>query len=524
MAVVPSVRAQPAIDPDRSLVVINARVHAAHPAGTGATALAVESGRLTLLGSDAAVRALRPAGARVVDAAGRWLIPGLRDLDVDLLAGGLARSGVLHWDGLDSLPAALARLRDHSAGLPTAAWVVIEAVDQSVQPWLSGLEAAMLDAEVPRRPVLVRIGPERVLLAPAAARRLGFEPARVSVLQGAAARAAYARARAAADDRVQRDAAVERHARAYARCGVTGVVDTGGATYPDDYGSLARLNATARLPVRVACVLAARDVRHEAADIARWTSTPFVGQGDRWLRLLGARLRATEATEIEGAMHALARARWAWRVEAPEPEAAAGWVARVDRVRERVSIDRLRWVVDLAQVPSAATLDGLRRLGAGACLSPARSPAPRAGALLAALGEQGIPVGVGSGGTRAGRVDPWRFVDWLADGLAGIGPAGTRAARERALAIAVAGNGWFLETDGVAGALAPGRPADFALYDQDPFESPGEALQSRLTVVDGRISWADGPYAGLAPAGASTDREPPAVPAPRGRERVERPG
>lgn len=82
--------------------------------------------------------------------------------------------------------------------------------------------------------------------------------------------------------------------------------------------------------------------------------------------------------------------------------------------------------------------------------------------------------------------------------------------------------GWPLETPGrstprgVAGALAPGRPADFAILDHDPFVASPARQASRLTVAGGRVTWADGPFAEFAPAslarlppGSSVDRLPP---------------
>lgn len=509
-------RGQPGRDPGRPLVVVNARVHAAHPAGAGATALAVEGGRISMLGSDAAVLGLRPAGARVVDAGGRWVIPGLCDLEADLLSAGIAYTRTLRWDGVGSLPVALARLREHAEGLPTGAWVVAEGASLDADPWLAALDEAALAGVAGARPVLVLTGPAQVRLNRAGARRLGLEDGAATALAGAAAAAAHAHALGASRDAAERDASVERLARQYARFGVTSLVDIGEAAYPDDYASLARLNAAGRLPVRVACFLAAGDPRREADALAQWTSMPFAGQGDRWLQLLGARVRAVDPESVESAVRTLARARWAWRLEAGDSAGVDRMIERVERVRERQSIDRLRWVVDVGRPLSGETLNALRRLGAGVCLSPARAGRERAASLYGPLREHGVPVGVGGGGSRRGGLDPWRALGWLSPAVEVGDPGRLREARAQALSLATAGNAWFLEADGVAGALAPGRPADFAVLEQDPFAAWEAGPASRLTVAGGRITWADGAFAELAPAnplrlppGSSVDRLPP---------------
>lgn len=512
-----SLRAQPGRDPGRPLLVVNARVHAAHPAGTGATALAVEAGRITMLGSDAALLGLRPAGARVIDAGGRWLVPGLCDLEADLLCAGLAYTRTLRWDGAGSLPVAIARLREHAAGAVPGAWVVVEGASPHADPWLSRLEDQALAAAVGSRPVLVLTGPGEALINLPAARRLGMDPGAGPLrLSGPAAVAAHAHALGAARDRAERDASVERLARQYARFGVTTVVDIGEAAYPDDYASLVRLNASGRLPLRVACFLSTVDERREADEIAEWTSAAFVGQGDRWLQLLGARIRSPEPSVIESALRSLARARWAWRVEVADRAAGGRVVEQVERLRERQSIDRLRWVVDLGGPLEVDAMNAMRRLGAGVCLSPARVGSERAADLIETLQAHGLATGLGGGGSRRAGLDAWRTIDWLAPSARGARPDLLREARVAALALATGGNAWFLGADGVAGALAPGRPADFALLDRDPFSAWDAGPTSMLTVAGGRITWAEGPFAELAPAspgrlppGSSVERLPP---------------
>jgi predicted amidohydrolase YtcJ len=60
--------------------------------------------------------------------------------------------------------------------------------------------------------------------------------------------------------------------------------------------------------------------------------------------------------------------------------------------------------------------------------------------------------------------------------------------------------GWFLDLDGKVGKLEPGQLADLIVLDKDYFTVPDNQIwniKSLLTVVDGRIVYGDGEYAGL---------------------------
>ncbi|MBC7778953.1 MAG: amidohydrolase family protein, partial [Proteobacteria bacterium] len=100
---------------------------------------------------------------------------------------------------------------------------------------------------------------------------------------------------------------------------------------------------------------------------------------------------------------------------------------------------------------------------------------------------------------------------------------------DEAFALASAGGAWFTEGEGRFGTLAPGRAADFAVLDADPFAGGDDRLlelESVLTVAGGRVTWASGEYVALQPArGAllpawsSVERMPP-YPRPGARVRA----
>jgi predicted amidohydrolase YtcJ len=69
------------------LVVLNARIRTMDPARPRAEAVAIRAGRVLALGDSAAMLALLP-GARLIDAGGRLVLPGLLDAHVHLMDGG----------------------------------------------------------------------------------------------------------------------------------------------------------------------------------------------------------------------------------------------------------------------------------------------------------------------------------------------------------------------------------------------------------------------------------------------------
>ena len=79
-------------------------------------------------------------------------------------------------------------------------------------------------------------------------------------------------------------------------------------------------------------------------------------------------------------------------------------------------------------------------------------------------------------------------------------PPEERLTRLQALRSATTDCGWFLDLDGKVGSLENGMLADMIVLDKDYFSVPDSEIwkiQSLLTVVDGRIVYGAGEYAGL---------------------------
>lgn len=87
----------------------------------------------------------------------------------------------------------------------------------------------------------------------------------------------------------------------------------------------------------------------------------------------------------------------------------------------------------------------------------------------------------------------------LLPGVSGV-PVDQRLTRLEALRHATVECAWFLDLDGELGTLEPGMLADLIVLDRDYFKVPDNEIKdikSLLTVVDGRIVYGAGEYAGL---------------------------
>src|SRR5207245_9895610 len=98
-------------------------VHTGSAANDSVPALAVGGGRILAAGSDADVRALAGAGARVVALRGRSLLPGFVDGHCHLASLGMAMTSIdCKADGMQSIRALQEAVRRRAASQPPGTW------------------------------------------------------------------------------------------------------------------------------------------------------------------------------------------------------------------------------------------------------------------------------------------------------------------------------------------------------------------------------------------------------------------
>ena len=158
------------------LLLVNAKVSTLDRANPVAEAIAIRDGRFLVVGSEAEVRAAVLPDARVIDAGGRRVIPGLIDSHMHIIRGGLNYNMELRWDGVRSLADAMAMLKAQVANTPAPQWVRVVGGWNEFQfierrmPTLAELNAA-----APDTPVFILHLYDRALLNRAALRVVGYD-------------------------------------------------------------------------------------------------------------------------------------------------------------------------------------------------------------------------------------------------------------------------------------------------------------------------------------------------------------
>ena len=130
-------------------VYVNARIWTGDSLAPAAQALAVREGRIVRIGSDAEVRGLAGPATRLVDLAGKRVVPGFIDAHWHLPTQ--SRADLV---GAGSAPEIVKRLQRWATRLPKGAWVVGRGWTPSDFPQ-NAAHKRYLDAAFPDRPVLI---------------------------------------------------------------------------------------------------------------------------------------------------------------------------------------------------------------------------------------------------------------------------------------------------------------------------------------------------------------------------------
>jgi predicted amidohydrolase YtcJ len=512
-----------------------------------AQALAVRDGKIAALGRTRDIHALAGPSTRVIDLAGRTVIPGLIDSHIHAIRAGLTYQTEVHWIGVRTLAKALQLLRDKATTMPTGSWLVVAGgwTERQFAEGRRPTQAEIVSA-APDHHVYVQQLYSRVLLSPGGARALGFATDAAVAAAGLAVErdsdgrpsgwiTGDARAISNLFDRLPRPTMAQKveGTRAFFRSlnavGLTGVIDPGGYNLSiPDYQPLFEVWRAGALTLRVRYSLCAPRRGHELADLKELTQVLPMGFGDEWLRFNGIGENVTwgmynNDNPSETQKDQLAEAlRWA---VARNMTATFHWhnqrsVHHLLEVLERVNVETpvapLRWSIAHLNDASPDSLRRMKAMGVGWLMQNAFyfrgeaflgqrgvEAATTAPPIVSAL-RLGLPVG---GGTDAHRVmwfSPFVSLQWMLDAKT-LGGVATRAEAERptrleALRLYTQGSAWFAFDDDTRGALALGRLADLAVLSKDYLTVPVDeigAITSLLTMVGGRIVYAAEPYAAL---------------------------
>ena len=552
-----------------TLIVHNAKVHTGVAQRPEVQAIAISGRHVSAVGTNGQIRSLASPATKIIDAGRRRVIPGLIDSHIHMIRGGLSYNLELRWDGVPSLADAMRMLAHQVARTPAPQWVRVVGgftEHQFAEKRLPTLQE--LNHVAPETPVFVLHLYDRALLNAAAVRACGFtrdtpDPPGGHIewdstgaptgLLLAAPSAALLYSTLALGPTLPYEYQINstRHfMRELNRMGITSVIDAGGGLqhYPDDYRAIEELQLHRLLTVRVAYNLFAQKPGDELQDFMHWSSTNRYGAGDEFYRLNGAGEMLVHSAadfenfrqprpelprgmehDLEQVVRLLASRRWPWRMHATYDETISRALDVFESIDRDIPLKNLPWFFDHAETASDRSLERIAQLGGGIAVQHRMAFqgeyfVERYGADVAArtppirrMLDMGVRVGAGSDATRVASYDPWTALYWLTTGktLGGLSlyPESNRLDRATALALYTRANTWFSNEEGLKGQLDIGQLADLAVLSEDFFEVPDESIRqivSELTIVDGRIVYADGDFRrhDLAPPPAMPDWSP----------------
>ena len=118
--------------PHADLIFTGGRVHTVNAANEVVPAVAVAGDRILMAGSDAAALALRGPRTRVIELAGRTLLPGFVDAHAHLASLGLAMVAIdCKAPGMQSIRALQEAVRARAARQPPGTWIRGRGYDQT---------------------------------------------------------------------------------------------------------------------------------------------------------------------------------------------------------------------------------------------------------------------------------------------------------------------------------------------------------------------------------------------------------
>jgi len=527
-----------------------------------AEAVAIADGLIEAVGDSQAL--LDDAGdtARIIDLQGRTVIPGLNDSHTHAVRGGRFYNLELRWDGVDRLDKAISMVSEQAQRTPDGEWVRVIGGWSPYQFEEDRMPTpAELTEAAPDTPVFVLYLYSRGFLNAAAVEKLGItentqaptggryeltddggailwaEPNPTILYQTIGALPGLSE-----ENQVN---STKHFYRELNRFGLTSVIDAGGGghIFPDDYAGTRTLAEQGAMPLRVAYYLFPQSPEKELATFRYWTRNFKQGENQAHIHggyelQGGGEFLTWNAGDFENftaerpeilkkpymreelyeVTNYLAERGWPIRIHATYDQSVTKILDIWEKVDAEHSFDNLRCTLDHVETISDRNIERVKALGCGIAVQSrmafaGESFVERYGKEAAAtapplrkLAENGIPVGLGSDGTRVATYNPWMTMYWAVTGNTAGGtqiyPSDNRLSRDQALRLHTEGSAWFSGEQDVKGKIEPGQYADLAVLSADYFEIPGEQIkdmESVLTLVEGKIVYGAGEYADLAP-------------------------
>ncbi|WP_207513753.1 amidohydrolase [Longitalea luteola] len=550
------------------IIIINGKITTLDPARPEAEAVAITTNRIAATGTNTEILKWKGKTTKIIDARNNRVIPGLFDSHLHVIRGGRFYNSELRWDGVTSLKRALEMLKEQAQRTPAGQWVrvvggwneyqfdekrlpTIDEINEATgnvpafilylyaKAWLNkaGLQKLQITGDTPNPPDgLIEKdnegNPTGLLVAEPNAFILYSTLAKLPELS--------------TEEKIN---STLQYMTELNRLGVTAVMDAGGGfqNFPDDYGITDSLNKAGKITVRLPYFLFAQKKGTELNDFTRWTGMVEIdtdgkkeddkvdyhvnGGGENLVmdaadfeNFLFPRpeLPATMENNLKAVISLLVKKRWPFRLHATYNESITRDLDVIEAVNKETPLNGLVWFFDHAETVSEENLRRIKALGGGIAIQHrmayqgesfihryGRKPAMNAPPVKRML-ELGIPVGLGTDGTRVASYNPWIALYWITTGktIGGTEVIAKENTVSRLAALQLITTGSYgLIKEQAKGKIQKGYYADLVILNKDYFAVPEEEIRSikaKLTIVNGQSVYGDNEYTQWAPA-------PPAI-------------
>ncbi|XZF15612.1 amidohydrolase [Chitinophagaceae bacterium MMS25-I14] len=551
------------------LIIYNGKVATMEKAGVFCQAVAMKDGIILDAGNTKTIlAAYKDSRTQVVDAHGKTVVPGLNDSHIHVIREGLNYNAELRWDGVKTLKRAMEMLKEQAARTPPGVWIKVIGgwneyqFEEKRQPTIEEINEA-----VPDKPVFITYLYGKAFLNKKGIEVLKYtkdthyEGSLLEVdKNGALTGVMYAKETPKAiyttlslttklnnEERLNSTLQYDRELNKF---GLTSVIDAagGGQYYPDDYMVSLQLAKEGKLTLRTSYYLFAQTKGTELQDYEKWVKMTHPNKNDNLFMAngfstegAGENLVASAADfenfleprivlsddmeqDLEPVIRLLVKNRWPFRLHATYGESIDRMLNVFEKVNKEIPFNGLRWFFDHAETITDAELVRVKKLGGGIAVQfrmyyqgelytkmygqPDHQLPP-----IKKMLAMGIPVGMGTDATRISTFNPWMALHWLITGktIGGMQfwPKEQVLDRFTALKLYTSGSAWFSGEENDKGKIKKGMYADMVILSGDYFTVNTDdvrQISSLMTIVNGKIVYAAGPYASLSPS------MPPVIP------------
>lgn len=546
------------------LIIINGKITTLDDNNAEVQAVAIAGNKIIVTGTNDEVVKLKGKQTKLVDAKGNRVIPGLFDSHLHVIRGGRFYNTELRWDGVSSLKRALEMLKEQAQRTPQGQWIRVVGgwneyqFEEKRLPTLEEINAATGDV-----PAFILYLYGKAWLNKAGLKKLNINadspnpsggliekdnegnPTGLLVAEPNAFVLYSTLAKLPELTTEEKINSTLQYMTELNRLGVTAVMDAGGGfqNFPDDYGITDSLNKLGKITVRLPYFLFAQKKGSELDDFTKWTGMVQIddhghnainevdyhvqGGGENLVADAGdfenflfprPELPASMENNLKAVIQLLVKNRWPFRLHATYNESITRDLDVIEAVNKETPLNGLVWFIDHAETISDENLQRIKALGGGIAIQhrmayqgenfihrygkKAALAAPPVKRMLAL----GLPVGLGTDGTRVASYNPWIALYWITSGktIGGVQVMAKENVLDRTTALKlITSGGYSLIKEEAKGKIQKGYYADLVILDKDYFTVQDEAIKtisSKLTIVDGKIVYGDKDYNSVAPA------------------------